>query len=106
MSRPMDPPPASATAAGLAANGATLITDGMGLVGSTVFAMAGAAPGQTIAIVLALLVQTAAYGTIVPMILTTAGLLCIAVAFQRLNMWRQNAGASYEWAPAGMRAST
>jgi amino acid transporter len=89
--------PARTATAGPAGEGSTLIKDGMGLGGSTVFAMAGSAPGQTIAITLALLVQTAAYGTIIPMILTTAGLLCIAVAFQRLNMWRQNAGASYEW---------
>ena len=69
----------------------------VGLVGSTVFALAGAAPGQTVSIVLASLVATAAYGTILPLIITTLGLLCIAVAFQRLNMWRQNAGATYEW---------
>src|SRR6202795_4922198 len=75
----------------------TLVKDGMGLTGSTIFAMSGAAPGQTIAITLALLVTSAAYGTILPMIITTAGLLCIAVAFNRLNMWRQNAGATFEW---------
>ncbi len=75
----------------------TLIKDGVGLGGSVVFAMAGAAPGQTIAVTLALLVSAAAYGTILPMIITTAGLLCIALAFQRLNMWRQNAGATFEW---------
>jgi len=59
--------------------------------------MAGAAPGQTVAITLAILVAASAYGTILPVILTTAALLCIAVAFHRLNMWRQNAGATYEW---------
>lgn len=75
----------------------TLTKNGMGLGGSIIFAMSGAAPGQTIAITLALLVATAAYATILPMIITTAGLLCIAVSFQRLNMWRQNAGATYNW---------
>ena len=69
----------------------------VGLGGSVVFALAGAAPGQTVSIVLASLVATAAYGTILPLVITTLGLLCIAVAFQRLNMWRQNAGATYEW---------
>jgi amino acid transporter len=78
-------------------NNPKLLKDGVGLTGSVVFAMAGAAPGQTIAITLALLVTAAAYGTILPMIITTAGLLCIAVAFNRLNMWRQNAGATFEW---------
>lgn len=75
----------------------SLARNEVGLGGSLVFAMAGAAPGQTIAIVLALLVATAAYATILPVIITTLGLLCIAVAFQRLNMWRQNAGATFEW---------
>jgi amino acid transporter len=69
----------------------------VGLLGSTVFALAGAAPGQTVSIVLASLVVTAAYGTILPLAISAAGLLCIAIAFQHLNMWRQNAGATYEW---------
>ncbi len=69
----------------------------VGLLGSTVFALAGAAPGQTVSIVLATLVVTSAYGTVLPLAISAIGLLCIAVAFQRLNMWRQNAGATYEW---------
>jgi len=80
-----------------APSGATLEENAIGLGRSTIFAMAGAAPGQTVAITLALLVATSAYGTIVPVIITTAGLLCIALSFHRLNMWRQNAGATYEW---------
>ncbi len=75
----------------------TLAKNEVGLLGSTVFALAGAAPGQTVSIVLASLVTTAAYGTILPLAISAAGLLCIAIAFQRLNMWRQNAGATYEW---------
>ena len=75
----------------------TLARNEVGLLGSTVFALAGAAPGQTVSIVLASLVATAAYGTILPLAISALGLLCIAVAFQRLNMWRQNAGATYEW---------
>jgi amino acid transporter len=69
----------------------------VGLLGSVVFALAGAAPGQTVSIVLASLVVTSAYGTVLPLAVSAVGLLCIAVAFQRLNMWRQNAGATYEW---------
>lgn len=75
----------------------TLEPDAIGLVRSTIFAMAGAAPGQTVAITLAILVAASAYGEILPVIVTTAGLLCIALSFHRLNMWRQNAGATYEW---------
>lgn len=75
----------------------SLARNEVGLIGSTVFALAGAAPGQTVSIVLASLVVTAAYGTILPLAISAAGLLCIAIAFQRLNMWRQNAGATYEW---------
>jgi amino acid transporter len=90
--------PAESPAAGLVETGApTLEKDAIGLGRSTIFAMAGAAPGQTVAITLAILVSASAYGTILPVIITTAGLLCIALAFHRLNMWRQNAGATYEW---------
>lgn len=76
---------------------ATLEKNAIGLGRSTIFAMSGAAPGQTVAITLAGLVAASAYGTILPVLITTAGLLCIALAFHRLNMWRQNAGATYEW---------
>ena len=75
----------------------TLKRNEVGLLGSTVFALAGAAPGQTVSIVLASLVVTSAYGTVLPLAISAIGLLFIAVAFQRLNMWRQNAGATYEW---------
>lgn len=57
----------------------------VGLLGSTVFALAGAAPGQTVSIVLATLVVTSAYGTVLPLAISAIGLLCIAVAFQRLT---------------------
>ena len=98
MSAPTEPAESSASGLGKVSHAApTLEKDAIGLVRSTIFAMAGAAPGQTVAITLALLVSTSAYGTILPVILTTAGLLCIALAFDRLNMWRQNAGATYEW---------
>jgi amino acid transporter len=70
----------------------TLKKNEVGLLGSTVFALAGAAPGQTVSIVLASLVAASAYATILPLAISALGLLCIAVAFQRLNMWRQNAG--------------
>jgi hypothetical protein len=59
----------------------TLARNEVGLLGSTVFALAGAAPGQTVSIVLASLVTTAAYGTILPLAISALGLLCIAVAF-------------------------
>jgi amino acid transporter len=97
MTAPTEPaqPQASGVETGPASP--TLEKNAIGLVRSTIFAMAGAAPGQTVAITLAILVAASAYGTILPVILTTAGLLCIALAFHRLNMWRQNAGATYEW---------
>jgi amino acid transporter len=90
---PGTPAPAASPSTG----GPTLARNEVGLLGSTVFALAGAAPGQTVSIVLATLVATAAYGTILPLAISALGLLCIAVAFQHLNMWRQNAGATYEW---------
>src|SRR5260370_2729615 len=96
MSAPTEP--AESPAAGLTGAGTpTLEKNAIGLGRSTIFAMAGAAPGQTVAITLALLVASSAYGTILPVLITTAGLLCIALSFHRLNMWRQNAGATYQW---------
>jgi amino acid transporter len=97
MTAPAEPAQPRATQAETGPATPTLEKDAIGLVRSTIFAMAGAAPGQTVAITLAILVAASAYGTILPVILTTAGLLCIALAFHRLNMWRQNAGATYEW---------
>jgi amino acid transporter len=97
MTAPPEPAQPRTAATDAAAGTATLEKDAIGLTRSTIFAMAGAAPGQTVAITLAILVAASAYGTILPVILTTAGLLCIALAFHRLNMWRQNAGATYEW---------
>ena len=90
---------ASATISAAGADNAqpSLAKGEVGLLGSVVFALAGAAPGQTVSIVLASLVATAAYATILPLVVTAVGLLFIAIAFQRLNMWRQNAGATYEW---------
>jgi len=97
MTAPAEPAQPRAATAETGPGTPTLEKDAIGLVRSTIFAMAGAAPGQTVAITLAILVAASAYGTILPVILTTAGLLCIALAFHRLNMWRQNAGATYEW---------
>ena len=97
MTAPTEPAQPQAAGAETGPGTPTLEKNAIGLVRSTIFAMAGAAPGQTVAITLAILVAASAYGTILPVILTTAGLLCIALAFHRLNMWRQNAGATYEW---------
>ena len=97
MTAPAEPAQPRADEAEISPATQTLEKDAIGFGRSTIFAMAGAAPGQTVAITLALLVASSAYGTILPVILTTAGLLCIALAFHRLNMWRQNAGATYEW---------
>jgi amino acid transporter len=97
MTAPTEPAQPRAPGAETGPGNPTLEKDAIGLVRSTIFAMAGAAPGQTVAITLAILVAASAYGTILPVVLTTAGLLCIALAFHRLNMWRQNAGATYEW---------
>jgi amino acid transporter len=87
----------STTSTGATSTDVTLGKNEVGLLGSVVFALAGSAPGQTVSIVLASLVVASAYGTILPLAISALGLLCIAVAFQRLNMWRQNAGATYEW---------
>jgi hypothetical protein len=65
----------AAASAGSDAEGtATLKKNEVGLLGSTVFALAGSAPGQTVSIVLATLVATAAYATILPLAISALGL--------------------------------
>jgi amino acid transporter len=83
----------------LAANpaGTELEAGTVGLGQGIIFGMAGSAPGQVITLSLAALVAASAYGSLLPMLVCTAAMLCIAVSYQRLNMWKQNAGGPYAW---------
>jgi amino acid transporter len=74
-----------------------LVRDAIGLPGSVILGMAGSGPAAVIAITLVPLLTASAYGIVPSMLVTTVAMLCIAVAFQRLNLWEQNAGGPYKW---------
>src|SRR5215470_10971682 len=69
----------------------------IGLLQSTVIAIASSAPGQATAISLAAIIVASAYGGGAAIIITTIPMLAIAFAYHRLNMWEQNCGVSYVW---------
>ena len=58
--------------------------------------MASSAPAATVGLSLAALVATA-YGSAPILILTAIPMLIIANAYRRLNLWKANTGASFEW---------
>ena len=90
------------TRGGQQSSGATsspgLRKDAIGLGGSTILGMAGSAPAAVIAITLVPLLVASAYGIVPTLLIALVAMLCIAVAFQRLNLWEQNAGGPYKWA--------
>jgi amino acid transporter len=69
----------------------------IGLLQSTVIAIASSAPGQATAISIAALIVASSYGGGVAILITTLPMLAIAFAYHRLNMWEQDCGASYVW---------
>ncbi|KWX23978.1 hypothetical protein AFM11_11440 [Mycolicibacterium wolinskyi] len=75
----------------------TLKKSAIGLRESTIISMAGAAPGQVVAVSLAPLIVASGYGFIPSIIVASTAMLCIAVAFQRMNLWDQNCGGPYSW---------
>src|SRR5262249_16889848 len=87
------------TGAGPAAEPALheLRPNAIGVLQSTVIAIASSAPGQATAISLAAIIVASAYGGGAAIIITTIPMLAIAFAYHRLNMWEQNCGASYVW---------
>src|SRR5690242_1776972 len=59
--------------------------------------MASSAPAATVGLSLAALVVATAYGSVPILILTAIPMLIIANAYRRLNLWKANTGASFEW---------
>jgi amino acid transporter len=74
----------------------------IGLLPAVIYNMASAAPGQVLAVSLFPLVAASAYGGLADMFLCGAASLCIAIAYQRLNLWKQNAGGAYAWVTRGI----
>ena len=59
--------------------------------------MAASAPAASVGLTLAALAAATAYGSGPIIILTAIPMLIIANAYRKLNMWKANAGASFEW---------
>jgi amino acid transporter len=71
--------------------------DAIGVAQDTVIGMATSAPAAVVAITLAALAATAAYGGGPSLLISAIPMLIIANAYRRLNMWNANSGASFEW---------
>jgi amino acid transporter len=76
---------------------ARLEPDAIGVAQDTVIGMATSAPAAVVAITLASLAATAAYGGGIVLLISAVPMLIIANAYRRLNMWNANSGASFEW---------
>src|SRR6266567_4138052 len=88
----------AATVAGTApAPGPGLEPDAIGATQDTIIGMASSAPAATVGLSLAALAAATAYGSGPILILTAIPMLIIANAYRRLNLWKANTGASFEW---------
>src|ERR1700745_1594225 len=77
--------------------GSGLGPDAIGAAQDTIIGMASSAPAATVGLSLAALVVATAYGSAPILILTAIPMLIIANAYRRLNLWKANTGASFEW---------
>src|SRR6476660_6884103 len=88
----------AATVAGTAPDaGAGLEPDAIGAAQDTIIGMASSAPAATVGLSLAALVVATAYGSGPILLITAIPMLVIANAYRRLNLWKANTGASFEW---------
>jgi amino acid transporter len=88
----------AATVSGVSPSpGARLEPDAIGAAQDTIIGMASSAPAATVGLTFAGLAVTAAYGGGLILLLTAIPMLIIANAYRRLNLWKANTGASFEW---------
>ncbi|HTW12608.1 MAG TPA: APC family permease [Solirubrobacteraceae bacterium] len=87
----------SATIPTTAAPPTRLEPDAIGVAQDTVIGMATSAPAAVVAITLAGLALTGAYGGGPLLLVAAIPMLIIANAYRRLNMWNANSGASFDW---------
>ena len=78
-------------------SGPHLEADAIGVTEDTIIGMAASAPAASVGLTLAALAAATAYGSGPIIILTAIPMLIIANAYRKLNMWKANAGASFEW---------
>jgi amino acid transporter len=76
---------------------ARLEPDAIGVAQDTIIGLASSAPAATMAVTLAGMAMTAAYGGGPVIILCGIPMLILANTYRRLNLWNANCGASFEW---------
>jgi amino acid transporter len=76
---------------------ARLEPDAIGVTQDVVIGTANAAPAVAVALTLAPLAAAAAYGSGPVIIVCGVPMLIIANSYRRLNLWKANCGASFEW---------
>ncbi len=69
----------------------------VGLGDAIILGLSGSGPAQTLAVSLASMVAACRYGGVVPLLICFVAMLGIAIAYQRLNRWQPQAGATYSW---------
>ena len=74
-----------------------LESNAIGPTETTVIGIANAAPAVSVGLTLAVLASTAAYASGPIILLCAVPMLVIANAYRRLNLWKANNGASFEW---------
>jgi amino acid transporter len=77
--------------------GEKLEAGAIGAAQDTVIGMASSAPAATVGLSLAALAVATAYGSGPILVLTAIPMLIIANTYRRLNLWKANTGASFEW---------
>jgi len=77
--------------------GLGLEPDAIGAAQDTIIGMASSAPAATVGLTLAALAVATAYGSGPILVLTAIPMLIIANTYRRLNLWKANTGASFEW---------
>jgi amino acid transporter len=88
---------ATAVAGSASAPAARLEPNAIGVAQDTVIGMASSAPAASVALTMAALAYSAAYGSGPIIIVLAIPMIIIANAYRRLNLWNANAGASFEW---------
>jgi len=79
-----------------------LRADAIGTGQDTVIGMANAAPAVSVGLTLAALAAASAYGSGTVILLCAVPMIIIANSYRRLNLWKPNCGASFEWVGRSM----
>jgi len=62
-----------------------------------IIGLASSGPAQSMAVSLAAIVAASGYAGVLPIVISFIPMIGIALAYQRLNRWNQNCGATYTW---------